>query len=216
MRTRPSPRWDCRPDDADRTRAGMPGRRHRSLAVALAVALASTLTACTAADHPTAAVPSSAPSATASPTPSMPAPAPSPTPPPEMTRDDETGAAAAARYMVDLYAYAEGTHDLVPWKAISHDECVFCQGVADDVTRRQSEGLVTRSGSLLITSQKVRQLNPLAYSIVLDLTSGPDAIWTTTGRLVDPGHVSAGRLTVVVVYHVDRWIIREVQVDPSA
>lgn len=206
----------CGSDEAARIEPSRPGRHHRTLAAGLALAGAAALTACTPASHPAATAPSSAPSATASPTPSLPAPAPSPTQPPEMTRDDETGAVAAARYMLDLYAYAEGTHDLAQWKAISHDECVFCRGVADDVAQRQSDGQVTRSGALLITSQEVRELNPLAYSIVMDVTSGPDAIWTTAGRLVDPGRASAGRLTIVVVFHVDRWIIREVQVDAAA
>ena len=217
MRTRPSPRWDCRPDDADRTRAGMPGRRHRRLPVALAVALASTLTACTAADHPTAAVPSSAPSATASPTPSLPAPAPSPTPPPEMTRDDETGAAAAARYFVDdLYRYTESTQETDAWSAMSHESCIFCKSVLDDVAALRAARRVTYPAPVRIASQTVQRLNPLAYTVTIDVRTGPDGLWSTDGTLIDPGSSHGGRMTLVMVNQQRRWLTREVQLDQTS
>ena len=47
--------------------------------------------------------------------------------PAEMSKGDEAGAAAAARYYLKAYSYAWNTGDTAPIKAISDEECAFCQ-----------------------------------------------------------------------------------------
>ncbi len=51
-----------------------------------------------------------------------------------MSRADEVGARAAARYfMTDLYAYTEMSQDTTEWRAMSHRECVFCASILKDM-----------------------------------------------------------------------------------
>ena len=45
--------------------------------------------------------------------------------PEEMSKGDEAGAAAAARYYLNAYSYAWNTGDTAPIKAISDEECAF-------------------------------------------------------------------------------------------
>lgn len=78
-------------------------------------------------------------STSSSPTPSetSPAPTPGPTPPPKpeaWTRNDDTGALAAAQYFMDLFVYANATGDLTDWDAVSGPNCSFCQNTHEDIT----------------------------------------------------------------------------------
>jgi hypothetical protein len=209
--------------------------RPRALRALAAVACATGLlgvTACSKGAPPTAVAPGSSgttsprpavdltvvptPAAsTTTPAPTMPTAVPSPTPPPEMAQDDEVGAVAAATYFLDLYTYTESTQDTGPWEAMSHDDCVFCQSVLDDVARTRSAGQVVHATTMDVQTGSRTMLNPLAYSIELDVTSGPDSLWTSDGRMLQEGSRAHGRMTVVVVYHATEWLVREVQLDPD-
>lgn len=168
------------------------------------------LLGCTPAASETTAAPSPPPS----PATSLPAPAPSPTEPPEMTRDDETGALAAARYFVDdLYRYTESTQDTDSWTAMSHDSCIFCRSVLDDVNSLRGGRRLVYPAAVRVQSQSVKRLNPLAYTVTLDVLTGPDEVWSLDGTPVGTGSQHTGRMTLVMVNQQKRWLTREVQLD---
>lgn len=194
-----------------------PARRdHRAgrLGTVVPLTVAALLAGC-ALDPAPAVTPPTA-SASAAPSPTLPSPAPSPTQPAEMARDDEAGAVAAVAYVLNLYGYTESTQDTTSWSAISHPSCKFCQGVLDDVVARRAAGQVARFGPLTVTSQKTLSASPLQYSIVVDVAAGPDSSWTTDGRLIDPGRVTTGELTFLMVFQIDRWLVREAQVKATS
>jgi len=101
--------------------------------VVVLTAAACLVAGCTGGQEPTP----SPPSATAV----EPAPAPSPTPttdapvkperPAAMDTDDAAGAAAAAEYYVELYAYVMTSGDTSEWDAMSHAECESCAGLLE-------------------------------------------------------------------------------------
>lgn len=190
-------------------------------ATALAAVLAAVLAGCSAPDDepaPVATSPRPAGSVLAppSPTSAMPTVPPLPTPPADMARDDEVGAVAAARYFLDLYAYTESTQDTGPWEAMSHDDCVFCRSVLDDVATQVAAGQVTHSAAMSITSQEIEELNPLAFAISLIVTKRPEELWTLDGQFVAAGDDVGGGIRLIVVRHPDSWLVREVSTfDPK-
>lgn len=189
-----------------------PARSHRRAGgrvTLVTVVVLGLLTSCAPAPSPSPPPPTST-GPTATPSSSLPAPAPSPTPPPEMTRDDEAGAVAAVDHFLALYAYTESTRDTAPWQAISHPDCVFCHSVLDDIAKRRAEGRVVRAHPMNVTARNVKSLNPLAYEVAVTVTKEPDELWSSDGRLIDPGNDLGGRLDVIVVFQVDRWLVRAV------
>lgn len=191
-----------------------PARSHRRagwLALLIALCLVGPLTSCAPDPSPGTPPPTAGPTAT--PTPSLPAPAPSPTPPAEMSRDDEAGAVAAVNHFLALYAYTESSQDTTAWQSMSHPDCVFCKSVIDDVAARQAAHEVTHPAAMQVMSRTVEPLNALAYTVVVDVSTGPDTLWSLDGTLVDPGTIQQGRMTMVMVNQRNTWLVREVQLD---
>lgn len=183
-------------------------QRSSRLTLLVPLAVAALLASC-APDSTPAPTPT-APSPSASPTSLLPAPAPSPTQPAEMSRDDETGAIAAVDYFLGLYAYTESTQDTRPWESISHPSCTFCTSVVDDTTSQRAQGRVMRAQPMAVMARSVKQLAPVAYEITVQVTKAPDALWSTDGHELDAGNDVGGTLDVIVIYQVDRWVVRAV------
>ena len=112
-----------------------------SASVVVVVAL---VAGCTGSDPdpeptPTAAVESPSPSASPSPEVTADALTP-PVRPPEMDQDDEAGAAAAARYFLELHMYVMATGDLSEWDMVTWDQCESCAAIRSEVNRVYSAG----------------------------------------------------------------------------
>lgn len=159
---------------------------------------------------------------TPSATPALPTPAPTPTwpptvalptPPPEMTRDDETGAVAAAKYFLDLYTYTESSQDTGPWEAMSHPDCVFCKSIVDDVARMRADNKFVIPARIDVKSQRTMALAPLVYNVALDVATGPDEVRDLDGRLIDAGVVEGGLMTLVVYFQDGSWLVRGVELE---
>lgn len=139
-----------------------------------------------------------------------------PTPPPEMERADEAGAVATVTYfLTELYPYTVSSQDTDSWLALSHDLCVYCNSVAKSVRDEADSGLRTIPGVVEILSQSTEEANPLEFGVRLDISTGTDLRWSSTGAFIGkipPHRVSLG---VVVVWHIDRWIVRAVDVFSS-
>ena len=72
--------------------------------------------------------------------------------PAEMTKGDEAGAAAAARYYLNAYSYAWNTGDTVPIKAISDEECAFCRREIAQIDEFYSNGYWAKGTYASITN----------------------------------------------------------------
>jgi len=57
-----------------------------------------------------------------------------------MKEGDKDGAIAAAKYFMELYAFAYETWNLEPWEAMSGEGCEFCAGVSRNVRELESRG----------------------------------------------------------------------------
>lgn len=183
-------------------------RRTDRLAALVPLTVAALVAGC--APDPTPAPTQTGLSPSATPTSLLPAPAPSPTQPAEMSRDDETGAVAAVDYFLGLYAYTESTQDTGPWKAISHSSCTFCASVIDDITSQRAQGRVMRAQSMTVLARSVKKLAPVAYEITVQVTKAPDALWSADGQELDAGNDVGGSLDVIVIFQIDRWVVRAV------
>ena len=72
--------------------------------------------------------------------------------PAEMSKGDEAGAAAAARYYLNAYSYAWNTGDTAPIKAISDEECAFCQREIAQIDEFYSNGYWAKGTYASITN----------------------------------------------------------------
>lgn len=133
-------------------------RPRRAALATLAVTLAMTgLAGCTKPAPDPSPTPSST-SASPTPTETSPSPTPSPTPPPKpeaWSRDDDTGALAAAQYFMDLYNYVIATGDLTEWKALAAPDCDFCQSVATTTASTYEVGGEIQGGSISVSDAAV-------------------------------------------------------------
>lgn len=141
--------------DVTRAEAG-PSGRARVLAVALTCGLltAGLLSACSSSTPDPVSSPSvAAPAATPRPTQSespTPEPVAAPVRPAGMDRTDEVGAAAAATYFMELYAYSMRTGDLSAWEQLSGQTCQFCALALADVRSAYEAGGRYEGGELTV------------------------------------------------------------------
>lgn len=166
--------------------------------------------------------PSESPSATAG-TSSSPTPTPTPTPvapetvkperPAAMDTVDVDGAAAVARYFLELYPYVYATGDLAEWKAMSHPECVFCASVVTNVEAERAAGGWSEGGAATIASADAIEIRDGFFSVTLVADQAASTGYAADGAVVDEALPSRNRLTFIVLNETNSWIVREVQVD---
>ena len=91
-----------------------------------------------------------------------------PTQPAEMSKGDKAGAAAAARYYLNLGSYAWNTGDTGPLKSISDADCVYCRSEYTHIDEFYAHGYWAAKGyTNVIETQVIEQLPDEKY--------GPDA-----------------------------------------
>jgi hypothetical protein len=134
-----------------------------------------------------------------------------------MSRDDEAGAVAAATYfMTELYPYTISSLDTAPWQSMSHSECLFCRSVKSDVETLRSAGRIPIVAPIGIESTSIKMLNPLAFSVVLEITTGPDETFTANGTRLEKTTQVSGSATVIVVHQAGAWLTRGVDLKERA
>ncbi|CAN5153531.1 hypothetical protein BH11ACT1_BH11ACT1_11850 [soil metagenome] len=169
---------------------------------------------------PVAVSTSAAPTVAASPTQSVDA-APSPTSTPKPKRPaamdvvNVGGAIATATYMLELYPYALNTGDTSEWNELSHPECIFCAGLANEVKRQASlsehqEGLATS-----ITSATGVEVNQGEwFDVDFDVTQGPWQVVDLKGSIVEQSSpTKVAHVHMNVIRDSGRWLVREAQAD---
>lgn len=200
----------------------MRGRTRRGAgSIGLCWVLAVAAAGCTEA---AADLPPESPSATAG-TSSSPTPTPTPTPvapetvkperPAAMDTVDADGAAAVARYFLELYPYVYATGDLAEWKAMSHPECVFCASVSSDVEAQVAAGISSTGGGVTVESAHVAQIDVDYFTV--SLVASQAATTDVSGDGATVGATDGGRslLTIIVWRQADAWVIRGIEIqDP--
>lgn len=181
-------------------------RRSGRLALLVPLAVAGLVAGC--APDPTPAPTPSALSPSVTPTSLLPTPAPSPTQPAELSRDDETGAIAAARFfLTDLYRYTVSTQDTGPWTTASLDRCTFCASVKNAVASQVAGKTVTYPGLITVLAERVASASPLAYEIDFDVQQEAGVTWSTAGTVVSTEPARAMTIAYMVVRHPEGWRI---------
>lgn len=199
----------------------MRGRTRRGAgSIGLCWVLAVAAAGCTEA---AADLPPESPSATAG-TSSSPTPTPTPTPvapetvkperPAAMDTVDVDGAAAVARYFLELYPYVYATGDLAEWKAMSHPECIFCASVVTNVEAERAAGGRSDGGLVTIRSSTGVDIRPDYFTITLEAQQGPSNEYGPDGAVIDHSDGSDAIITVIVLSEPAGWVIRGIEVQP--
>lgn len=127
------------------------------------------------------------------------------------------GAIATATYFLQLFPYALNTGDLTEWSRLSHAECIFCGGVADDVGHLSGLGQHQDGTEITIqvaTGAEIR--GGVSFSVDITFTQGPWTVVDTAGKVVDAAaHPESLHALIVVMRGADQWLIRAVQVDAA-
>ena len=124
--------------------------------------------------------------------------------PAEMSKGDKAGAAAAARYYLNLGSYAWNTGDTGPLKSISDADCVYCRSECTHIDEFYAHGYWAAKGYTdVIETQVIEQLPDEKY--------GPDAyaVQFRIDEHVAEGYTSKGFqegeiYSTIVQLHV-RW-----------
>ena len=161
------------------------------------------------------------PDATPDPTPS-PTPEPDPTfdpttgfpePTPAMDTADAAGAEAAALHFAEM-VYAAGTSgDASGLAALSHPDCVPCQGIVDAIARIHTEradaGVRKEDGVLTFTWVRAFEVAPGSWTVDVDFDEGPGTLYdTATGEVRDQGtRIFTRHQDIDLVHDGERWLV---------
>ena len=130
-----------------------------------------------------------------------------------MSRDDEAGAVAAATYfLTELYTYTLTSQDTTAWLAMSHEECIYCGGVATAVEAERAASVVTVPGILVVRGATAETLNSLTLGVQVEVSVGKATQWSHAGEQIRELPAEAATMGAIVVWHQDRWIVRGVDV----
>ncbi|MEE6295277.1 DUF6318 family protein [Georgenia wangjunii] len=164
--------------------------------------------------EPTTSRASGTPSATPSPGPTD---WPAPERPASMDRDDVVGAKAAAQYFIELYPYVYATGDLDEWRAMSHEECVFCESVEANVVELHSEGGYGTGGEIVVEDVRASEPNQETefFRVGLRVTEGPSAEHARDGSELATTTGGAGYYLTALTYLDGSWFVRGVSAEEA-
>lgn len=161
----------------------------------------------------TTAATSQAPTETATPSAE---PTDSATAPPErpdaMSTPSADGAAAAASYFLQLYAYTYSTGNLTEWNSLSAEDCEFCISVRNDVEsifRAGGRGAGSATTINSATGQEIEAGN--TYGAIVEVTQGPSSVILRDGSEESSGNGGDFSMYFAMWWR-DGWIVREVDV----
>lgn len=130
-----------------------------------------------------------------------------------MSRDDETGAAAAGTFFItQLYPYTVSSQDTVSWDKFSAQICSFCKSLKSSVEAEKASNQQTRPGAMSIKSQKLGIIDPLRYRIDLEVSQEADVTYSSEGLVVGGRPPRTIGLAILVVRNPGQWLIGGIQV----
>ncbi len=126
-----------------------------------------------------------------------------------MERSDEVGAAAAAGYFMELFAYVMQTGDLEEWDRISAQDCGFCQNTRERIVDVYGDGGRFSGGEL-----RAGTVEHLGYDAVLGVHAaglnyefGSGAELAVDGSTVAEMGDEEGYAIVDVVFASGGWVL---------
>ena len=126
-----------------------------------------------------------------------------------MDTGDEAGAAAAAAYFMQLFAYVLHTGDLDRWDAVSTTDCGFCGSVRADVTRVYTNGGRFSGGELTTAPAEVlgtdRALGGYGVGIRYEMSEGAEL--DVSGGVVEAKPTERGQAVVDTVFGATGWVL---------
>lgn len=146
-----------------------------------------------------------------------PTPWPEPTRPAAMDRDDLDGAIAAAEYFLALYPYVYATGDLDTWEEMSHPECIFCKGAADEVTELFEAGGYGDGGTFEIDD--IAALPPddeyAHFRVTITGREAESFSYSESGEVIAQTSGGSGHFNFAMVQRDGQWVTRGISVEPE-
>ena len=141
---------------------------------------------------------------------------PAPQRPENMDENSSEGAIATATYVVQLYPYVYATGDLEQWKAMSQQDCLFCNSVITNVGKLHEAGGWISPWTHTITRTDSLDPGPDSEYSQVDVVFDQEASYSYdgTGAPPDVSEPATGTLLMLAMKYVDgHWAIREGQVE---
>ena len=141
---------------------------------------------------------------------------PAPQRPENMDENSSEGAIATATYVVQLYPYVYATGDLEQWKAMSQQDCLFCNSVITNVGKLHEAGGWKNPWTHTITQTGYADPGPGSEYSRVDVVFDQEASYSYdgTGAPPDVSEPATGTLLILAMKYVDgRWAVREGQVE---
>ena len=133
-----------------------------------------------------------------------------------MDENSSEGAIATATYVVQLYPYVYATGDLEQWKAMSQQDCLFCNSVITNVGKLHEAGGWISPWTHTITRTDYLDPGPDSEYSQVDVVFDQEASYSYdgTGAPPDVSEPATGTLLMLAMKYVDgHWAIREGQVE---
>ena len=133
--------------------------------------------------------------------------------PAEMTKGDEAGAEATARYYLKASAYAWNTGDTGPLKSISEEDCTYCQNAITKVEEFYAHGYWGTGGDNDVTETQIverlenSEYGPGAYAVQLRFDEHLAEGYTSNG--FQEGEVYATVIKLHVHWDGSVWRVME-------
>lgn len=141
---------------------------------------------------------------------------PAPQRPGNMDENSSEGAIATATYVVQLYPYVYATGDLEQWKAMSQQDCLFCNSVITNVGKLHEAGGWKNPWTHTITQTGYADPGPGSEYSRVDVVFDQEASYSYdgTGAPPDVSEPATGTLLILAMKYVDgHWIVRGGQVE---
>ena len=136
---------------------------------------------------------------------------PAPQRPENMDENSSEGAIATATYVVQLYPYVYATGDLEQWKAMSQQDCLFCNSVITNVGKLHEAGGWISPWTHTITRTDYLDPGPDSEYSQVDVVFDQEASYSYdgTGAPPDVSEPATGTLLMLAMKYVDgRWVVR--------
>ncbi|MGY4643183.1 hypothetical protein ACVW07_001016 [Cellulomonas sp. URHB0016] len=130
-----------------------------------------------------------------------------------MAEPSTDGAVAAAKYYLELYDFVFASGNLDLWRAMSADDCKFCNGVITDIEDMVALRHTSPSTSMQVTRANATEVLPQeSYGVDLDVIQGAWTEIDVTGTVVDSGEPSSAQMYFALGWTEDGWLVRQVDV----
>ncbi len=107
-------------------------------------------------------------------------------------------AGEVAAYFMMLNPYIFSTGDLTAFKAMSGENCNYCDGIIDAAAEYKAAGKRTVGGQVLISDVQVFDYKPGEFDVALRITQEPIRAVDESGRTLE----EAGRATATAEIHM--------------